>query len=39
MVVNEVYCTPIATTSTIVLFMSKTFFSCHLFNKDGEGSI
>jgi hypothetical protein len=37
MVVHEVCHTPIATISTIVLFANKTFFSCHLFNKDGEG--
>jgi hypothetical protein len=34
MVVDEVYCTPTTTTLTIVLFMSKTFIFCRLFNKD-----
>jgi len=37
MVVDEVCHTPTTTTSVIVLSMSKTFFSCHLFNKDGKG--
>jgi hypothetical protein len=36
-VVNEVYHTLIATTSANILFMSKTFFSHHLLNKDGKG--
>jgi hypothetical protein len=39
MVVEEVCCTPIVTTSTIVLTISKTFLFCHLFNKDGEGHV
>ncbi len=34
MVVDEVYCTPIATISAIALSMNKTFLSCNLFNKD-----
>jgi hypothetical protein len=37
MVVDEVYHMPIAIISSIVLSMSKTFFSRHLFNKDGRG--
>jgi hypothetical protein len=39
MVANEVCCTPIATTSAIVLSTNKTFFSCHLFNEDGQGLV
>jgi len=39
MVVNEVYYTPIITTLAIVLLVSKTFFSRHSFNEDGEGSM
>jgi hypothetical protein len=39
MVVDEVYCTPIATTSAIALSMNKTFLSCNLFNKDGQGHV
>jgi hypothetical protein len=35
-VVNEVYCTPTITTLAIVLLVSKTFLSHHLFNEDGE---
>jgi len=37
MVVDKVYCMLTATTLAIVLFVSKTFFFHHLFNKDGEG--
>jgi hypothetical protein len=36
MVVNEVYCTLTTTTLAIVSLTSKTFFSHHLFNEDGE---
>ncbi len=36
MVANEVYRTPIVTTSTVDLFVNKTFISHHLFNEDGK---
>jgi hypothetical protein len=36
MVANDVCHMPLAMTSTIVLSISKTFFFCHLFNKDGK---
>jgi hypothetical protein len=36
MVVEEVLCTPNATSSTISLVMIKTFLFCHIFNEDGE---
>jgi len=39
MVVDEVYCTPTATTLAIALSMNKTFLSCNLFNKDGKGLV
>jgi hypothetical protein len=36
MVANKVSCTPTTTTSSILLSMSKTFISHHLFNEDGQ---
>jgi len=39
MVVDEVCRTPTTTSSTIVLFMSKTFLFCHMFNKDGKSFV
>ncbi len=39
MVVDKVYRTLIATTSRIALLVNKTFFSRHLFNKDGQGPV
>jgi hypothetical protein len=39
MVVDEVCHTPTTITSTIVLFMSKTFLFYHLSNEDGEGLV
>jgi hypothetical protein len=39
MVVDKIYRTPIATTSTIVLFVNETFFCHYLFNKDGKGHV
>ncbi len=39
MVVDEVYCTLTTTNLSIVLFVTKTFLFCHLFNKDGEGHV
>jgi hypothetical protein len=37
MVANEVCHTPTTTTLSIALSMSKTFFSYHLVNEDGQG--
>jgi hypothetical protein len=37
MVADEVYCTPIATSSAIIFSMNKTFLFYHLFNEDGQG--
>ncbi len=37
MVANKVYHTSITTSSAIVLFVSKSFFSRYLFNEDGKG--
>jgi hypothetical protein len=37
MVANEVCRMPTSTSSTIALFVSKSFLSRYLFNKDGEG--
>jgi len=39
MVANEVCRTPIVTFSIIVLFTSKSFIFCHLFNEDGKGPV
>jgi hypothetical protein len=39
MVVDEVYCAPIVTSSTIILSQSKTFLFHHLFNKDGKAHV
>jgi hypothetical protein len=39
MVTNKVCHMPIITTLAIALSTNKTFFSCHLFNKDGEGLV
>jgi hypothetical protein len=39
MVVNEVCHTSSATSSVITLSTNKSFLSCHLFNKDGEGLV
>jgi hypothetical protein len=39
MVADEVCHMTIATSLTIVLFISKTFLSCHLFNEDEEGHV
>jgi hypothetical protein len=39
MVVDKVCCKLTATFSTIALFMSKIFLSCHLFNEDGQGPV
>ncbi len=38
-VANKFYCTPIATTTIIVLSTNKTFLSCHLFNEDEQGLV
>jgi hypothetical protein len=39
MVENKVCHTLIVTTLAIALSVNKTFFSCHLFNEDGEGHV
>ncbi len=39
MVVDKVCRTPTTTSSTIILFMSKTFLFHHLFNKDGKSFV
>jgi hypothetical protein len=39
MVEDKVCHTPTTTTSTIALFTNKTFLSCHLFKKDGQGLV
>jgi hypothetical protein len=39
MVVDEVYCARIVTSSTIVFSQSKTFLFHHLINKDGKGHV